>query len=789
MRKITSLFALLLLFAVTATAQTSVYLANTAGGSLPTAAGFGTFSGQTFTTAAGSGLAGVTLTASSGLTIGEQQVNVANYGYCFRFVTAAAATDYTVTLSAPDGYVITGYYLACSANTKNAVHTLTSEDGTVSVVASAPVYNTPQGPKDFTVTGLSAQTTSFTINTANSGNTLYVPTFTVTVQKEGATYVDVTYELYESDGTTLVSSEVVSQEANSAVNVPSSLTASTYFDYATSGTIGDTDCTITVTRTLKAGIIGDLASLSNNKAYTIVCERGALSTYDGAYLANTVKTTLGVSAKNFAILNNAGSYYLYSVDDAMFVQTDGSLSAYPTDAVTVPTATATYPLFKFFFGSLMLNSTSGKTYGVAIDSWTTEDAGNCFLITEAADFDPTEALARFADRTPYYEALNDVITAAQAMPFGNTVNTYVQSSDYTTALAAAQNTYADTDATIDELTEAATDLAAALYTCTLNLPEAGYYRIKGETSGMYLASGLASNNKYAMSSATDASTIFYFDGSKLINFGSGLTNGMGSNSWSWVYGTANGSTVTFVDAQTLTGTYGIQSVNSTNLATYFYDNGDGTGSADRGTNVSFPTTTTRYALWTLEEVTELPFTISAAGQATLSLPTAWEVPAGVTVRYASVEHDGLLTVEDATATAIAADEAVILVGTPGDYTITLAASGETLGSILTSTNNGGVSVPAETKAYILALNGENQVVFSLLNDSDRNIAGFKAYYISTAAGEAPAFFLLDEGEVTGINAVNAAAQNGAAVYDLQGRRVSNAQKGVYIINGQKVLVK
>ena len=41
---------------------------------------------------------------------------------------------------------------------------------------------------------------------------------------------------------------------------------------------------------------------------------------------------------------------------------------------------------------------------------------------------------------------------------------------------------------------------------------------------------------------------------------------------------------------------------------------------------------------------------------------------------------------------------------------------------------------------------------------------------------------------TGINTISADAQNGK-VYDLQGRRVVNAQNGVYIQNGKKVLVK
>ncbi len=47
-------------------------------------------------------------------------------------------------------------------------------------------------------------------------------------------------------------------------------------------------------------------------------------------------------------------------------------------------------------------------------------------------------------------------------------------------------------------------------------------------------------------------------------------------------------------------------------------------------------------------------------------------------------------------------------------------------------------------------------------------------------------------EVEGINSIkeiNAAAQQGNAIYDMQGRRVANATKGLYIVNGVKTLVK
>ncbi|MBQ7634519.1 MAG: hypothetical protein IJS89_02995 [Bacteroidaceae bacterium] len=398
------------------------------------------------------------------------------------------------------------------------------------------------------------------------------------------------------------------------------------------------------------------------------------------------------------------------------------------------------------------NSTAGAT-----------DAGSRIVATVV----PTES--------EEYDAL---IAQLEAIPYGTGLNQYslvVESIDYTSQAATIISGLKTAGYTAENLTSAQLMLAGT----TLNLPAAGFYRIKGNTSGTYLASGFASNNKFAMSTATDASTIFYFDGSSLSNFGSGLANGMTGSAWAWVYGDA-ASTVTFHDGLT-NGGYAIQSGTA-----YFYDNGDN-GSADRGGNLVINSSTNaRYTSWYLEAVTELPVSISAAGQATLSLPVAWEVPYGVTVRYATREHDGLLTIEDAAETAIAADEAVILVGAEGTYNVAVATTGTALNSLLTATTPKGVSVETSTKAYILAQQGDN-VGFALLADSDRNIAGFKAYYVSTAAGDAPQFLFFDEGEVTGINSVNAAAQNGAAVYDLQGRRVNGALKGVYIVNGKKVL--
>ena len=80
--------------------------------------------------------------------------------------------------------------------------------------------------------------------------------------------------------------------------------------------------------------------------------------------------------------------------------------------------------------------------------------------------------------------------------------------------------------------------------------------------------------------------------------------------------------------------------------------------------------------------------------------------------------------------------------------------------------------------------------------SNRAIPAGKAYLqIPTAwlneetASEARSVKLVfDDGESTGIDEVNRVVESKEEIiYDLQGRRVKNPSKGIYIINGKKVV--
>ena len=91
-------------------------------------------------------------------------------------------------------------------------------------------------------------------------------------------------------------------------------------------------------------------------------------------------------------------------------------------------------------------------------------------------------------------------------------------------------------------------------------------------------------------------------------------------------------------------------------------------------------------------------------------------------------------------------------------------------------------------AYILA-NKANGVGFYLFDDSaGKDIPAHKAFLAVPGANAAP-FFGFADAETTGIHSLTPALSEGEGVYyTLDGRRVEKPTKGLYIVNGKKVLV-
>ena len=90
-------------------------------------------------------------------------------------------------------------------------------------------------------------------------------------------------------------------------------------------------------------------------------------------------------------------------------------------------------------------------------------------------------------------------------------------------------------------------------------------------------------------------------------------------------------------------------------------------------------------------------------------------------------------------------------------------------------------------SYVLQTQSGVQAFYKVTVD-DFEVPAYKCY-LDASAGEAKALFL-DLGDADAISDVRGKMEDGRnEIFNLAGQRVNKAQKGLYIINGKKVLVK
>ena len=152
-------------------------------------------------------------------------------------------------------------------------------------------------------------------------------------------------------------------------------------------------CTVFAAQAAK---VTDLSQLSDDKLYTIRSERAFL-----LYANNTLASSNGkaVSAtrdpqdpnQQFQIKKSGSSYLLYSVGAKKYlmVQRENTVTWNATrgsNLTITSTGGAAYP-WKLKIGSFYLNSQDPNQTdtGLVIDSWSTTDAGNSYIIEEVTD--------------------------------------------------------------------------------------------------------------------------------------------------------------------------------------------------------------------------------------------------------------------------------------------------------------------------------------------------------------------------------------------------------------------
>lgn len=338
------------------------------------------------------------------------------------------------------------------------------------------------------------------------------------------------------------------------------------------------------------------------------------------------------------------------------------------------------------------------------------------------------------------------------------------------------------------------------------MPETGYYRIKNNALDFY-AGYSEGSNPAADNRATGASTVVYLEKDETtgkyaikINGKYIQTTGINYNS---------GGTFTMGDDVAYFNVFARGNINS---------DGKGTGSFtalddESGTNRSYliienspapshGTPLTAYgpgkigSHWILEVATTLELSltnIAGKNYATTCLP--FPVKLSEEAAY-KVTLSGKKAVEDLIGDEIPAGEAVLLMS---DASTTLTATIQDVTTTVDGNQLNGVFVKtakADLGTTPVVLNKVNDKVgFYKLADGSSLSANraYLSYVEGTTSPSSKAFF--EEGfelggnEVTAIeNIENGAFENGA-VYNLQGQRVGKAQKGVFIQNGKKVVLK
>lgn len=171
--------------------------------------------------------------------------------------------------------------------------------------------------------------------------------------------------------------------------------------------------------------------------------------------------------------------------------------------------------------------------------------------------------------------------------------------------------------------------------------------------------------------------------------------------------------------------------------------------------------------------------------ATFSAPFATIIPAGVKAYYVSAKGTEA-TMTAIEAQAIPANQGVILTSESGAAATMVPAAGETAATI-TGNQLGHSAGAAQTltagEGYILGNGTEGTAFYPCKNGS---LPINKAYLL----GNGESAIVMNFGNaVTGINTIAAPASAKAPIFDLSGRRVVKATKGLYIQNGKKVIVK
>lgn len=373
------------------------------------------------------------------------------------------------------------------------------------------------------------------------------------------------------------------------------------------------------------------------------------------------------------------------------------------------------------------------------------------------------------------------------------------------------NTYATQDLTNAEITaqSALYDEAFNMSNLTINQPKVGkLYRFKGKVSGKYMcptAATPSADTKMAMNADADQpATIFILQagdeidgqqGYKLLNYSTGYYTKNTHNNGA-LAAAANSVKITASETAANLGYYTLKSNREGNTAnntigTYLYDNNT---VVDR--NGSYAA---NHCDWQIEEVTWLPISVTTeySKLGTFVSPISLYADASKLKFYTGTINGTYLKLTEFTGSVIPANVPFLIEyqdesqQSNGCSFLQINGGEASLGENVTNVLEGGletVATPDIEGKTIYTLQKTNNTTQEFRRYTGTTVKGCRAY-LPVPDNIAGALSMIFEGGTTTAIEEAQAAEEGMVIYDLSGRRVQKASKGLYIVNGKKVYVK
>ena len=370
-------------------------------------------------------------------------------------------------------------------------------------------------------------------------------------------------------------------------------------------------------------------------------------------------------------------------------------------------------------------------------------------------------------------------------------------TDLNSAIEFAQACVDNNENLADGITTLQAAVDAFMAVETVKVPQPGsFIRLRSTQGAKAYLKAADAGTRMTVTTTADESTIFLFTAEKkLLAYKNGIAT-KNVREIGTVGGYADADVFTFVKA--VNGNFGCVSLWATynSNPNYLYSTGADGSNADRNTKDAqhYDKNT-----WTVEDVTELPITLSEVNgkyYRTFSAPVDIAEITGATMNDVTVAADNKTaeTVAMTASNGLVAGNGVVLISESATATATIGAADP---SATTNLLPQYASEPASAHAnhYFLGTkknkDGDKVVGFYLLKSDGGKTGGFKAYIEKNASSAKEGFDLVFGGEVTGVETIDNGQLtiDNSAVYNLQGQRVNKAQKGVYIINNKKVVVK